>query len=407
LVVVAPSETVATTGDISLSWYDKLFGDFAGTVLFVFEHAIQEPVETIKRGLSQALVHYYPMAGRFGTGAAAAAGEVVIRCTGEGVGFVAASANCTIRDVQALPDPLLQRELAIFYPATDGRCSEVDPLVLMQVTVFSCGGFVLGVTWSHAVADGVGIAQFVQAVGELARGLPSPSIVPVRQDDSVLLGRQPRSSTNSSQPAIGRRLQLTQAAELDITVKPSLINRMRDRYASMNSGRPCTVFEAVAAVLWRCRTRAIRSGPDAAVVLTFGANVRELVGAKPGYYGNCVMPRLVTASSGTVGNGDVMDLVKVVQGAKNGDQPEVDEHLQIEWYNILSITSWRNIGLEAPDFGGGKPARVKCHVRDAPLPICIACIPCSDEYNVLFVSVKEDHANAFLHELADMHLRFI
>lgn len=37
-----------------------------------------------------------------------------------------------------------------------------DPLLLVQVTEFSCGGFV--------VADGTGMAQFLQAVGELARG---------------------------------------------------------------------------------------------------------------------------------------------------------------------------------------------------------------------------------------------
>jgi hypothetical protein len=49
--------------------------------------------------------------------------------------------------------------------------------------VFSCGGFILGVTWNHAVAER--LAQFLQAVGELARGLPPPSVAPVRWDDSL------------------------------------------------------------------------------------------------------------------------------------------------------------------------------------------------------------------------------
>ena len=50
---------------------------------------------------------------------------------------------------------------------------------------FSCGGFALGVTWNHGVADGAGMAQFLQAVGELATGMPSPSVAPARWDDTV------------------------------------------------------------------------------------------------------------------------------------------------------------------------------------------------------------------------------
>jgi len=41
--------------------------------------------------------------------------------------------------------------------------------MLVQVTAFSFGGFVVGVTWNHGVGDTMGIAQFLQAVGEMAR----------------------------------------------------------------------------------------------------------------------------------------------------------------------------------------------------------------------------------------------
>lgn len=59
-------------------------------------------------------------------------------------------------------------------------CRRGDPLLLMQVTEFSCGGFTVAVTWNHAVADGKGMAQFLQAIGELARGMPAPSVLPRR-----------------------------------------------------------------------------------------------------------------------------------------------------------------------------------------------------------------------------------
>ncbi|KAM0892490.1 hypothetical protein ACQ4PT_025711 [Festuca glaucescens] len=402
-VVVQPSEPVTSTSDINLSSYDRHLVSRPATAFFVFERPMHEPVETIKRGLSRALLDYYPIAGRLAAGATA--GDVVIKCTGEGVSFVAASTSCAIKDVKDLSDPSLKEELGVFY---DGRCRYSDPLVLMQVTVFSCGGFVLCVTWNHSVADGVGMGQFMQAVGELSRGVPSPSVVPVRQPDSLILGPPP--VFTKIMQLLGS-LQPTQLALLDITIQSSLIRRIKDKYSSMNSGQPCTVFEAVAAVLWWCRARAISSDPEALTVLFFPTNARAYAGAKEGYYGNCLVWRLATATTHAVANGDVMDLVKMIHAAKDRvpDQSDMEELLHLpDWYDLLRITSWRNIGFQTPDFGAGTPTRVMAHSppqRD--LPKCTACIPSMDEYNVLSTCVKEDHTSAFLYELADMHLNYI
>jgi hypothetical protein len=46
------------------------------------------------------------------------------------------------------------------------------------VTKFTCGGFAVGMCSSHLVFDGQGAAQFLKAAGEMARGLPAPSIAP-------------------------------------------------------------------------------------------------------------------------------------------------------------------------------------------------------------------------------------
>jgi hypothetical protein len=51
--------------------------------------------------------------------------------------------------------------------------------------------FVLGVIWSHAVADDTGTTWFLHAVGELSRGSPSPSVVPVRWDEAMAISSHP------------------------------------------------------------------------------------------------------------------------------------------------------------------------------------------------------------------------
>jgi hypothetical protein len=361
LVVVKPSEAVTATGDINLSSYDKYLINTPVTAIAVFEHPIEDPAEKIKRGLSQAVVHYYPIAGRLAAGATA--GQVVIKCTMEGVAFVAASANCAIKDVNDVWDPSLKEELALFYPAADGLCRYCDPLLLMQVTVFSCGGFVLAFTFNHSVADGVGIGQFMQAVAELSRGLPTPSVVPVRQDDSLILCPPP---VFTKFVQFLDSIRPSQMAVVDIAVKSTLIKRIKDKYASMNPGQRCTVFDAVAAVLWRCRTRVTMSDPEALTILVVYANARKYAGAREGYYGNCVWAQLVSATARAVANADMTGLVKMIQGAKDRvpDLSDMDGLLQMpDLYNLLSVNSWRNLVSDAIDFGSGKPDRVMGHSR--------------------------------------------
>jgi hypothetical protein len=169
-VVVRPSEP-AGSSHINLSSADECQEGSPVTALLVFDHPIDDPVETIKRALSQALGHYQPIAGRLVDDG----GVLRIACTGEGVSFVGASANYALRPTSMM---LQINDVVLRYPAE--LCGHGDPLLLMQVTEFMCGGFTVAVTWNHVVADGMGMAQFLQAVDELVRGMPAPSVLPVR-----------------------------------------------------------------------------------------------------------------------------------------------------------------------------------------------------------------------------------
>ncbi|CAD6255696.1 unnamed protein product [Miscanthus lutarioriparius] len=114
------------------------------------------------------------------------------------------------------------------------------------------------------------------------------------------------------------------------------------------------------------------------------ANVRKhVVGLKKAYYGNCLTAEIVRAKSGTVARGDIIDLVNLINYSKEkiGDQlfknntgsscrrQEEEEEaaaLQVP-YDLLTISSWRNLGLDEVDFGSGRPARVaSCVAEDQP-----------------------------------------
>jgi hypothetical protein len=419
-VVVIPSESepepvpLLAGETVSLSSFDKCVAPFPVTMLLGFDLPIHAPVEAIKGALSRALAHYRPVAGRLSTGPGD--GEVSIACTGEGVAFVGASANCTLAEATTAQ----LKDLVVRYPGD--FCRDTDPLLLLQVTEFSCGGFVVGVTFNHIIADGAGIAQFLGAVGDLARGVSPPSVVPIRQWDDRLPGLPSSMVSGQKSTMTHGRLDL---ARLDIVIPFSLISEIK-----AESGG--TAFEIVAAVLWRCRTHAIISpdDPEFPAPLGFPSDVRALVGASAGYYGNCVVVQLVPATSSAVASGRIGDLVALIKRARekvpdllqlsNGAAaPEAAapepgaaaEGGEVELgYNALVVVSWQKLGLDAVDLGAGGPARVTWHEERPVVPGCVACPPRRGEGNgvgVTAICVKTEHTDAFVEELVTMGIRIV
>ncbi|CAL5066518.1 unnamed protein product [Urochloa decumbens] len=434
-IIRPPEPPVTTSGaSIKLTSLDWVFVHVPVTALLVFEHPpCHDAAETIKRALSQALSHYSPFAGRISD---AGGDGLTIRCSGEGVQFVAASADCGLQEAKIFEEltgggvKALLDELAVTYPPgsyNSGGGGGDDPLLSVQVTDFSCGGLVLGVTWGHAVADGVGMAQLLAAVGELARGSPSPSVAPARWDGAVsglapLFDPVPHAIMACPGPSPDMEL----IVPLDVTVPSALISRVKAESSSSSrssnnssffSGGPCTAFEAVLAVLWRCRVRATMSDdPGTPVYLSFAADIRRHVGAKDGYYGNCGVNQLLAGAattSGAVASAGLAELAGMIRRAKDqlpetvwgGGGGETMRGLRGR-YDVLHVSSWRNLGFERVDLGSGAPARVMTHWPGGTpsVPICMVYPPCKgkDGVNVLSISMRQEHADAFLNELANL-----
>lgn len=223
LFLVTPAEATPT-GAIPLTAMDRALASLTMAALFVFENPIHQPAETIARALSRALVPYYPMAGRL----TVSGDQLNIACTGEGVEFVAASASCTLQEARlSSPCPVVTTDdLAMNYA---GRYSTDSPLLLVQVTEFCCGGFVVGVTWNHVVTDGAGMAQFLQAVGEFARGFPSsPSVWPVRVDHT--LPELPPPITTMTKALVGSKHSDFPSSYITVPLGPELHNRVKDEF---------------------------------------------------------------------------------------------------------------------------------------------------------------------------------
>ncbi|KAF8769082.1 hypothetical protein HU200_006936 [Digitaria exilis] len=399
---------------------DSALESLTMAALFVFERPIDKPVETIRRALSRALVPYHPIAGRLTVGEH---GLQRIACTCEGVAFVGASARCTLHDAR-LTDrrPAIPVEdLTVTYAAGQYQ-KDSPPFLLMQVTDFSCGGFTVGVTWNHVITDGVGMAQFLQAVGGFARGLSSPSFVEPARVDSALTELPPPIITMTKEMVSRNHNEYPNSY---ITIPMSFINRIKDDFRR-SSGQvgdqnatpaSCTAFDVFTAAIWKCRARvtigAGAANQDAPTALIFTANVREQAGAKDGYYGNVFTFDLAVSTVGAVANANILDLVRMIRDAKARVQhtfadgaahiaDEMGGRLQgLDGYNTLYVTSWWNLGLDDVDFGSVGPARIMGNMERKVVPACILCgrKDKADGVAAMAFCVKQEHAEAFHSEL--------
>jgi hypothetical protein len=94
----------------------------------------KSPAAVVRGALADALVHYYPFAGRI---VEDVPGRPAVLCSGDGVYFVEAAANCTLADVNFLERPLLLAKDQIV-PCPTPELWPVEPhntLAMIQVRV--------------------------------------------------------------------------------------------------------------------------------------------------------------------------------------------------------------------------------------------------------------------------------
>ncbi|KAK9282408.1 hypothetical protein L1049_005325 [Liquidambar formosana] len=363
--LVRPSAPTPS-GMLDLSFIDKLpVLRCNARTLHVFRRGI-EAVQVIREALSRALVPYYPLAGRLKE---SSQGELQIACTGEGVWFVEASAKCTLDAVNyfdntaSIPyDELLPDHV----PELDG----MDPLVLMQVTQFACDGFVIGLIFCHSICDGLGAAQFLNAVGEMARGLKHLSIAPVWYRD--FFPPPPQQANAAVLPNLPPPMPDYRLEHANIDISLDKINQFKREFQEL-TGQTCSSFEIVAASIWSHRTKAINFGRNTEVKLVFFANCRQLLHPPlpEGFYGNCFFPVTVTASSELLTKSSNAVVVKLIQDAKaqlpnefskwmNGGHMKdgVDPFAPPLIYTTLFLSEWGRLGFSQVDYGWGPPVHI-------------------------------------------------
>jgi hypothetical protein len=233
-------------------------------------------------------------------------------------------------------------------------------VIYLQVTTFTCGGFVVGLRTNHAVADGTGAAQFLNAIGDLARGLPEPRVKPVWARD--------RFPDPDIKPGPLPELPVLALEYIAFDFPAAYLGKLKSQYAASTGGKICSAFDIVIAKLWQCRTRAIDAGAGAGpnVRLCFFASVRHVLKLEEGYYGNAIFPVKVSAPAEKVAGSSVIELVGMVRDAKRRMAEEClswaegrtggrDPFQMTFNYESVYVSDWSKLGFNDVDYGCGAP----------------------------------------------------
>ncbi|KAF8687666.1 hypothetical protein HU200_042583 [Digitaria exilis] len=431
--VVSPSAPTPR-GELPLSWLDRYPTQRALIEsLHVFKGRAgagadaETPAKAIERALAAALVSYYPIAGRLAVSGDEGDGDLVVDCTGEGVWFIEATSSCTLEDVDYLEYPLMVPKDELLphptYPASDPLPE--DSLILlvqvmnskpkiqsffrvvenynidssqrgsarqlkwrlirfppnkpamnaMQVTQFACGGFVVGFRFCHAVADGPGAAQFMTAIGDLARGHAAPLVAPTWAREAI--PSPPGAAVGPLPVPTELRLQY-----LAMDISTDYIDHFKARFLDQ-TGHRCSAFEVLIAKAWQSRTRAARFAPGSPVHVCFAMNARPALAAlrggkkqaalPDGFYGNCYYIMRVSATAEAVADASVYDVVRLIRegkkrlpsefarwsaGGEGGGGEVVDPYRITSDYRTLLVSDWSRLGFAEVDYGWGCPVHV-------------------------------------------------
>lgn len=222
------------------------------------------PFHVITDALSSALVIYYQYTGSLRR--RSNDGRLELHCqVGKGVPVIRATVDCLLSSIKYLDDGDGEEHEQLvegLVPNPDQNESMIHPMTL-QITIFRCGGFVLGAAIHHSLCDGIGATLFFNFMAELARGGASSTTVIKSQpvwDRQILLG--PRNPPRIEFPihdflSLDRNLvpyseETGRVVRKFFHVKDSWLDQLK-AVLFEQSGLKFTTFEALGAFIWRAR----------------------------------------------------------------------------------------------------------------------------------------------------------
>ncbi|GER54782.1 GDSL esterase/lipase [Striga asiatica] len=345
-----------------LSNLDDMVGVRAFTPTIYFyesKDSDEKPIfQTLKDALRKVLVPYYPFSGRLRE---AKNGKLeVFFGPNQGALLVEAFSDIVLADLGDLsvPNPAWIKLIHMFPDEEPYKVVDM-PLIIAQVTRFTCGGFSLGLRMCHCICDGFGAMQFLSAWARTAKA------------GSLVLNPKPCWDREFFLPRDPPKIEFPHIEFKKIENGSNLIQRLFGQAQEGGKSKfPCTTFDAMAAHVWRSWVKALDVRPlDCRLRLTFSVNARAKLMNPPlkdGFYGNALCVACAVSTVDGLTSGPLTGPAYLVHEARIAVSEDyvrstvdyIDRHRpeRLEFDGKLTVTQWTRFSIyELADFGWGKP----------------------------------------------------
>ncbi|CAN6457538.1 unnamed protein product [Victoria cruziana] len=293
-------------GEIPLTIFDRASSDMHIATLLIYDAPTASNTK-IKLALAKALTYYPVLAGKL-------SGEprpAVVLDDSAGALVTEMSVEGKLDDFLPLkPSP----DLSVLHPSSQ----ESNPLLMIQLTRFACGGLVLGLSANHFVADGQSMSSFHVSWSQLVM---DREVEPIpTHDRSLLRPRDPPVPEHPHQdmefsvspPGDDRPAELYEAAIENVQVHFShdFIIKLKERAETKHS-----TFECLLSHLWKKVTVARGLGDDVITHTRVSVNGRPRLRVPGEYFGNLVLTAFPAAKVKDLVQEDVGYGAKLIKGA--------------------------------------------------------------------------------------------
>ncbi|XP_050230359.1 agmatine coumaroyltransferase-2-like [Mercurialis annua] len=415
---------------IPLTVFDKVSYNIHFAVIYAYRPPTP-PNAILEYGLKKALAKYREWAGRLGENEK---GDPVIILNDKGVKFVEASVDNKLDEV--MPSEPTSDVLNL-HPNLD----DVEELLQVQLTRFTCGSLVVGFTTQHMIADGHAVSNFLVAWGRASRGL---DVKPLPLHDRNIFNCRSPPYLQFEHGEIEYKVKGGDGTKLDefgtcnkstedivirkIIFTSDFLSKLKARVSSgitNNNNKPCTTFEVLVAHIWRTITKAHGLGGSENVHVRISVDGRRrMIPKVPNeFFGNLVLWTYPTTSVDDLLSEPLAYATQLIHNnitelnhnyfqsfidfatlkAKDEGLVSVAKkqagHSAMEFlwkvYPNMDVYSWLQFPFNELDFGGGRPYLfMPSYCAMEGVAFLVPSLT-SDGSIVVFVTLFKDHMTIF------------
>ncbi|KAJ4845089.1 hypothetical protein Tsubulata_048646 [Turnera subulata] len=353
-----------------LSLFDQLTPSTYAPLVLFYASRNDDPYTRIirlKESLSQTLDLYYPLSGRV-------VDNLFVHRFHEGVPFFEAQVNCPISDflkhheIESLMNHLLPCKP---FNKEDLRA----PVLACQVSVFSCGGIALGISFSHKLIDGGTAKGLNDTWSSFSRGDASGVVPPVLGEASHFF--PPRQSFPQNHLSLMESIWFTEGNYITrrFLFDAKAIASLKAKAAIGNPEAKPSRIETLSCFIWKCCMSATKAlGSPKSSILVEAVNLRHRT--KPPMSDASISNNFwwaVAMAQPTDEKKELHDQLNLLneaialydtdythslQGEEGADAMgeflnQLEEFVTLEKPDIFAFTSW--LGLTKLNFGWGEP----------------------------------------------------